>query len=57
MTDAEVQAAIDVIKAHLKEYWISEGCKNNAAFGCVSCQATRLSADLDELASFLEVEE
>lgn len=52
----QVRAAIETIKAHLEAEWISEGCKTDAAFGCTSCQAVRLSSDLDSLGVWLDDE-
>ena len=49
----KILEAVDVIKRHLEKDWISDGCKTEAAFGCISCQAVRLSQDLDALASCL----
>lgn len=56
MKPSEVKSAIEVIKQHLDDEWISDGCIEDAAFGCTSCQAVRLKADLDALGSWLEDE-
>lgn len=53
-TQAQVKEAVEVIKAHLASEWIAEGCRTDAAFGCASCQAVRLAADLDALVSWLD---
>ena len=52
----QVKDAVEIIKAHLLSEWIVEGCQTDAAFGCASCQAVRLSADLDALVSWLDDE-
>lgn len=51
-----VKEAVEIIKAHLLSEWIAEGCRTDAAFGCTSCQAVRLSADLDALVLWLDDE-
>lgn len=53
-TEAQVLAAIEVIKAHLDADWIS-CCEKDHAFGCASCQAVMLKKTLDGLASWFEV--
>lgn len=53
-TPQQVIDAVEVIKDHLKSQWISEGCEKDQAFGCASCQAVRLSNELDSLANWLK---
>jgi len=57
-TDAEVIAAIEVVKAHLDKDWISKGCGiESHVLGCASCQAVQLKRQLAGLAEFLKEDE
>jgi hypothetical protein len=51
--DAEVLAAITVVKRHLDDAWISDGCREAPTFGCVSCRALALRHELTLLEDYL----
>lgn len=54
-TNAEILAAIDIIKVHLDKDWISEGCgEKEHVMGCASCEAVHLKRQLEGLASFID---
>jgi hypothetical protein len=48
-----VLAAIEVVKRHLDNDWISEGCFEHQSFGCASCRAVALRKELTLLADYL----
>lgn len=56
ITKEELHKAIEVVKAHLDQEWISQGCEENHAFGCASCQAVLLKKQLDGLSGWEDVE-
>ena len=49
--DIELLQAIRVVQRHLRQEWISEGCRVRPAWGCASCQAVELDRQLDMLAA------
>jgi hypothetical protein len=53
---AEVLSAMAVVRKHLAEEWISEGCRLEQDFGCISCRALRLDQELALLQYELEVD-
>lgn len=51
--EAEVLAAIIIVKRHLDSDWISDGCREGQSFGCASCRALALRQELTLLEDYL----
>jgi hypothetical protein len=49
----EVLTAIKTVRAFLDDYWIDDGCRKHQSFGCASCRALVLNAELSLLADGL----
>ena len=45
-TDDQVMEAIRLLRDHLQEEWISDGCKSEPAMYCASCHAVELERKL-----------
>lgn len=50
---SETLEAIAVVRKHLASGWISDGCREEQSFGCVSCRALRVDDDLRLLEEYL----
>ncbi len=59
ITGQQLVEAARVIKQHLDEEWIVDGCDEpgNTAFGCASCRAVRLKKALDALVYEIQTED
>jgi len=53
----EVIAAIRLVQAFLRQEFISEGCYDEAVFGCTSCMAVELERKLEGVANWAETDE
>jgi hypothetical protein len=45
----KVRKAIHLLSAYLADEWITDGCEDDSMFGCASCHAIRLRAELQAL--------
>lgn len=50
----DVRKAAEILTAHLDTEWISEGCEEDHAFGCPSCQAALLKRSINGLLGWLD---
>ncbi|MCP5082233.1 MAG: hypothetical protein GY948_11105 [Alphaproteobacteria bacterium] len=49
-----VIASIRVVQQHLRDEWISDGCREHQCFGCPSCNALDMERRLEGLVNSIK---